>query len=109
VGGVLGQQEAPNGVKVPLKIGDIVLSKESWCKGIAFQVISNDFQDVEYFDVDEVTGVDYSWFEEVTIPDRFICVMIGDDRHFSFDEDDLVVLSEDEYCGSCGQIGCEWH
>jgi hypothetical protein len=94
---------------VPVKIGDIVRSKESWAKGIAFQVIRNDYEDHHYSDYDEESDTDFHWVEEVIIPDRFACVMVGDNRIFSFYEQDLEVIDEDEYCGSCGQIGCEWH
>jgi len=37
---------------------------------------------------------------------KLICVMVGDDRRFSIDPEDVQPLSEDEYCGSCGQVGC---
>ena len=33
--------------------------------------------------------------------------MVGDDRDFAFDPDDLIELNEDEYCHECGQIGCK--
>ena len=35
-----------------------------------------------------------------------LCVMVGDDRHFAIDPDDLEPLEREEYCGECGQIGC---
>ena len=44
--------------------------------------------------------------EEIEIPDRFICTMIGDNREFEFDADDLTHLDEDGYCPGCGQTGC---
>lgn len=34
------------------------------------------------------------------------CVMVGDDQTFEFDMDDLDVLHWDQFCASCGQIGC---
>ena len=33
-------------------------------------------------------------------------VMVGDDRVFVVDPDDLTAISEDDYCPECGQIGC---
>jgi hypothetical protein len=33
-------------------------------------------------------------------------VMVGDDREHVIDVDDLERISEDDYCHSCGQIGC---
>lgn len=35
-----------------------------------------------------------------------VMVMIGDDRHFSYDPDDIKPLDREAYCGVCGQIGC---
>jgi len=49
---------------------------------------------------------DTEWdgYEERT--GKVVCVMVGDDRRFAFDPDDLTPLADKEYCGSCGQIGC---
>lgn len=33
-------------------------------------------------------------------------VMVGDDREFEIDVDDLTVLGDLDYCAECGQIGC---
>jgi hypothetical protein len=35
-----------------------------------------------------------------------VCQMIGDDRHFAVDPDDLEPLDDLDYCAVCGQIGC---
>ena len=43
---------------------------------------------------------------EIEMPDRFVCVMVGDDREHEFDVDDLTHLDEDGYCPGCGQTGC---
>ena len=32
--------------------------------------------------------------------------MVGDDRHFTFDPDELTPIKRRDYCGECGQIGC---
>lgn len=37
---------------------------------------------------------------------RVVAVMVGDDRHFSLDVDDVAALPREDYCGECGQIGC---
>jgi hypothetical protein len=37
---------------------------------------------------------------------RIVAVMVGDDSKHTFDPDDLIPLSREEYCGECGQIGC---
>jgi hypothetical protein len=43
-----------------------------------------------------------SWEDETMVR----AVMVGDDRVFEVDVDDLTVLRDDEYCNVCGQIGC---
>ena len=37
---------------------------------------------------------------------RVVCRMVGDDRNFHFDPDDLIAIDREDYCGECGQIGC---
>jgi hypothetical protein len=37
---------------------------------------------------------------------RVIAVMVGDDRRHTFDADELVPISDNEFCSECGQIGC---
>jgi len=37
---------------------------------------------------------------------EIVCRMIGDDRDFTFDPDDVTPLDREAYCGECGQIGC---
>lgn len=39
---------------------------------------------------------------------RLVCVMIGDDRDFSFDAEDLTPIPDDQDICSCGQTGCGW-
>ncbi len=38
--------------------------------------------------------------------DKVVCVMVGDDRRFTFEPSELTPLDDDDYCGVCGQIGC---
>ena len=49
---------------------------------------------------------DTEWSGTENRTGKVVAVMVGDDRHFSVDEDDLTPLAEEEFCGSCGQIGC---
>ena len=35
-----------------------------------------------------------------------VCVMIGDDRPFTYEPEDLTAIDDNEYCAGCGQIGC---
>lgn len=37
---------------------------------------------------------------------NLVCMMVGDDRHWSFEPDDILELAREDYCGECGQIGC---
>ena len=37
---------------------------------------------------------------------KLVCTMVGDDRHFTFDPDEIIELPDDAYCSGCGQIGC---
>jgi hypothetical protein len=64
--------------------------------GVAFTVLGWETQpdeDTEWSGCEVRTG-------------RVLAVMVGDDYRHSVDESDLSPLSEDEYCHSCGQIGC---
>lgn len=47
---------------------------------------------------------EWSGFEQRT--GRVVAVMVGDDRRFTFDPDDLKPLAREDYCGVCGQVGC---
>ena len=49
---------------------------------------------------------DPDWTGIENRPGRIICRMIGDDRFFDFDPDDVTAIEDDEYCHECGQIGC---
>ncbi len=49
---------------------------------------------------------DTEWSGYESRTGRLACVMIGDDRQWFFDPDDLRPLDETEYCRECGQIGC---
>lgn len=44
--------------------------------------------------------------EQIEDSTRVDCHMIGDDRTFTFELDELVPLAREDYCGECGQIGC---
>lgn len=50
----------------------------------------------------------YVWDEpeQYEVRERVRAVMVGDDRVFEIDTDDLTPLDEDDYCHVCGQIGC---
>ena len=37
---------------------------------------------------------------------KVVCTMVGDDRHFAFDPEDVHALDRSAYCSVCGQMGC---
>jgi hypothetical protein len=37
---------------------------------------------------------------------KVVCRMVGDDRNFVFDEDEITAIAREDFCGECGQIGC---
>lgn len=64
--------------------------------GIAWHVLgweTEPDEDTEWSGIENRTG-------------KILCRMVGDDRDFSFDPEDLTPITAEEYCGSCGQIGC---
>jgi hypothetical protein len=60
---------------------------------------------VEYGDVYD----EWEEAEPIEDPSMVRAVMVGDDREHIIDVDDLTMISEDDYCDGCGQIGCGWH
>ena len=45
--------------------------------------------------------------ELVDRTDQVVAVMVGDDRQEVVDVADLVPLARADYCGECGQVGCQ--
>lgn len=80
-------------------------------KGIAFWVDdwAKDIVD-KYFQSDDIgdSGEVYYGWEEVEVQSDCIveCYMVGDDRVHRFDIADLNVVDINDFCVSCGQIGC---
>jgi hypothetical protein len=68
---------------------------QDW-RGVAWRVYGWEVQpdeDSEWTGIEERTG-------------RVVAVMIGDDRRFTFDPEELEPLDDLDYCAECGQIGC---
>lgn len=66
-------------------------------EGIAWYFVRKETkpdEDTEWTGIENPTG-------------RVLMVMVGDDRLFSIDPDDVSALAEDEFCHECGQIGCK--
>lgn len=59
----------------------------------------------EYTDIDGNTLIEYSYEEDID-PDMVIAVMVGDDREHLVHVSNLELLEDDDYCSTCGQIGC---
>lgn len=67
-------------------------------RGVAFWLVGY-APDTTY---DEDTGE----YEDIVRDDQVVAVMVGDDRKHIVDVDDLTKLDDDDYCHSCGQVGC---
>lgn len=70
--------------------------KESRHGGVAWRVLG--------WETEPDEDTEWSGYEVRT--GNVVCHMIGDDRLFSFDIEDLEEINRDDYCGVCGQIGC---
>jgi hypothetical protein len=64
--------------------------------GVAFHVIG--------WETEPDEDTEWSGYEVRT--GKIVAVMVGDDHKFSFDPEDIAPLDREDYCGSCGQIGC---
>lgn len=57
---------------------------------------------------EEVSEEDTVWSGYKVRTGNVLMVMVGDDRKFVTDPEDVMPLHEDEFCHCCGQIGCQW-
>ena len=57
-------------------------------------------------DTEDEANYLYNEPEQVVDTTRVIAVMVGDDRPFEVDVDELTLLPREDFCGQCGQIGC---
>ena len=57
-------------------------------------------------DPDDQGSYMYNEPEEIEDRSRVIAVMVGDDREFEVDIEDITLLPREDFCGQCGQIGC---
>jgi len=67
-----------------------------WGRGVAWYVLG----------WETVADEDTEWSGEYVRTGKVLAVMVGDDRPFRFDEDDLKPVKREDFCGECGQIGC---
>lgn len=64
--------------------------------GVAWYVMGWELEpdeDTEWTGIEERTG-------------RVVCKMVGDDRRFVFELEEIHPLDRGDYCGVCGQLGC---
>lgn len=71
---------------------------DGWGAGIAWRVTG----------WEEVDDEDTEWSGYKVRTGQLVAHMVGDDRDFTFDADDLTAIDEDAYCSCCGQVGCGW-
>lgn len=71
---------------------------DGWGEGIAWYCTGYEISHDEDY---EWTGIETYNYDRITM------VMVGDDREFTFDIEDLTVIDEEDYCPECGQIGCK--
>ena len=71
---------------------------DGWAEGIAWRAYAFETEpdeDTEWTGIENPTG-------------RILAHMIGDDRTYAFEPDELTPLDEDDFCSCCGQVGCCW-
>ena len=69
-----------------------------WSAGIAWRAFA--------FETDPDEDTEWTGIENPT--GRVLAHMVGDDRTFAFDPDDLEPIADEDYCSCCGQVGCGW-
>lgn len=84
--------------------------------GIAFYVTGPSIEQTEAdwvldHDADDCEHDDeqcYAWnpCEDIESTQFVDAIMVGDDRVHSVDVDYLTAIGEEDYCHSCGQVGC---
>jgi hypothetical protein len=76
---------------------DVHYTISGWSEGIAWYLLGYVMVRDEDFDWTGIAEEDRS---------RVRAVMVGDDRIFTADVDDLTVIGEEDFCRGCGQVGC---
>jgi hypothetical protein len=72
------------------------------------------YRGIAWYLIGYVENETYRWDDEAECEypvlemdlDMVEAVMVGDDRKFEIDVDDLTKLDDEDYCHQCGQIGC---
>lgn len=71
---------------------------QEWSSGIAWRAYA--------YETEPDEDSEWSGYENPT--GNILAHMVGDDRTFSFDPDNLTPISDEDYCSCCGQVGCQW-
>lgn len=82
---------------VPFDFESVYIA-DGWSAGIAWRAYAYETEpdeDTEWTGMENPTG-------------RILAHMIGDDRTFTFDIEDMEPIADADYCSECGQIGCPW-
>lgn len=69
---------------------------DGWGQGIAWHVLGWETQ----------PDADTEWSGYEVRTGNVVAVMVGDDRHFSIDPENIKPLAREDFCGECGQVGC---
>jgi hypothetical protein len=57
--------------------------------------------------IETMPDEDTVWTGQENPTGNLLMVMVGDDRKFPTDPDDVIAIGEMDYCAECGQIGCQ--
>lgn len=68
-----------------------------WGGGIAFYVLG--------WETEPTEETEWSGYEERT--GKLVVRMVGDDRNFSEEPENVTALEPTNFCRSCGQVGCK--
>jgi hypothetical protein len=77
-------------------------------QGVAFQVYGWQIErGTEWVKLDDEDSEAYVEEEYERRTGMVVVVMIGDDTKHVVDPSDLTAIAREDYCGECGQVGCQ--
>ena len=77
-----------------------------YLRGYAKRWTEESWEHIEGTDPDNEGNYYYNEPEEYEDKEWVIAVMVGDDREFEVEVTELTLLPREDFCGVCGQIGC---
>lgn len=82
-------------------------------QGVSFRVVGReitfDSEFVTICDEENCDHVEDYCYEEIIseiFTGKLIIVMVGDDKEYVVDSEDLEQINEEDFCHGCGQVGC---